>query len=146
MRATVIASDLLVYVPAVLLFVRRFLRHRSGRTQVRPSRHMKGGRRSLMKPCQHVALLTLLLQPSLILIDSGHFQYNSVMLGFTLLSLDFLASSSDLIAAVFFVLSLGFKQMALYYAPAVGSYLFGKCLFLGLRDGYASPLYRALQC
>jgi alpha-1,3-glucosyltransferase len=99
-----------------------------------------------MKPCQHVALLTLLLQPSLILIDSGHFQYNSVMLGFTLLSLDFLASSSDLIAAVFFVLSLGFKQMALYYAPAVGSYLFGKCLFLGLRDGYASPLYRALQC
>ena len=34
MRATVLLSDLLVYVPAVLLFVRRLLRHRSGRTQV----------------------------------------------------------------------------------------------------------------
>lgn len=30
---------------------------------------------------QHVALLTLLLQPALLIIDSGHFQYNSVMLG-----------------------------------------------------------------
>ncbi|KAF8505356.1 glucosyltransferase [Hysterangium stoloniferum] len=116
MRSTVFASDLLVYFPAVFLFVRRFLQHRSGRTK-------------------HVALLTLLLQPALILIDSGHFQYNSVMLGFTLLCLDYLAISSDVIGSVFFVLSLGFKQMALYYAPAIGSYLFGKCIFLGPQDG-----------
>jgi alpha-1,3-glucosyltransferase len=34
MRFTVLASDLLVYFPAVYLFVRRFLRHRSGRTKV----------------------------------------------------------------------------------------------------------------
>jgi alpha-1,3-glucosyltransferase len=85
---------------------------------------------------QHVALLSLLLQPAIILVDSGHFQYNSVMLGFTLLSLDFLVVSSDLSAAVLFVFSLGFKQMALYYAPAIGSYLLGKCLFLGPQDGY----------
>jgi alpha-1,3-glucosyltransferase len=26
--------------------------------------------------------------------------------------------------------------MALYYAPAIGSYLIGKCLYLGPRDGY----------
>ena len=30
---------------------------------------------------QELALLTLLLQPTLLLIDFGHFQYNSVMLG-----------------------------------------------------------------
>ena len=82
----------------------------------------------------------MLLQPTLILIDSGHFQYNSVMLGLTLLSLDFLMVSSDLSAAVFFVLSLGFKQMALYYAPAIGSYLLGKCIFLGPNYGYTSLL------
>jgi alpha-1,3-glucosyltransferase len=29
--------------------------------------------------------------------------------------------------------------MALYYAPAVGSYLIGKCLYLGPRDGYVCP-------
>lgn len=30
---------------------------------------------------QHVALLAILFQPALLLIDFGHFQYNSVMLG-----------------------------------------------------------------
>ena len=30
---------------------------------------------------QELALLTLILQPALLLIDFGHFQYNSVMLG-----------------------------------------------------------------
>lgn len=30
---------------------------------------------------KNAALLTLLFQPALLLIDFGHFQYNSVMLG-----------------------------------------------------------------
>ena len=38
--------------------------------------------------------------------------------------------------AFFFVLSLGFKQMTLYYAPAIGSYLLAKCLYLGPIEGY----------
>lgn len=38
--------------------------------------------------------------------------------------------------AFFFVLSLGFKQMTLYYAPAIGSYLLAKCLYLGPFEGY----------
>jgi len=53
------------------------------------------------------------------------------MLGFTLLFLNFFATGQDLIGAIFFVLSLGFKQMTLYYAPAIGSYLLAKCLYLG---------------
>lgn len=87
-------------------------------------------------PFKHLALILLLLQPALILVDSGHFQYNSVMLGFTLLCLNYLSSSSDLTAALFFVLSLGFKQMSLYYAPAIGSYYLGKCILLGPIEGY----------
>jgi alpha-1,3-glucosyltransferase len=103
---------------------------------------------------KNAALLTLLFQPALLLIDFGHFQYNSVMLGlflawlgwedtddrigFTLLAVTSLTSGRDLLGAFFFTLSLGFKQMALYYAPAVGSYLLGKCLYLGLKDGYVS--------
>jgi alpha-1,3-glucosyltransferase len=100
-----------------------------------------------------MALLTLLLQPALLLVDFGHFQYNSVMLGescicfrvrrkiypcllgFTLLAMNFFAAGHDMFGAVFFVLSLGFKQMALYYAPAIGSYLLGKCIYLGLFQG-----------
>jgi alpha-1,3-glucosyltransferase len=100
---------------------------------------------------KNAALLTLLFHPALLLIDFGHFQYNSVMLGtsqwraeeedadekpgFTLLSATSFIEGRDLLGAFFFTLSLGFKQMALYYAPAIGSYLIGKCLYLGPRDG-----------
>jgi alpha-1,3-glucosyltransferase len=62
MRLSVVILDCLVYVPALLLFVWTWQPHRSKRTQ-------------------HRSLLTLIFQPSLLLIDFGHFQYNSVMLG-----------------------------------------------------------------
>ncbi|KAF9450577.1 glycosyltransferase family 57 protein [Macrolepiota fuliginosa MF-IS2] len=113
MRSTVVVWDMLIYVPALVMFVRTWQGNRSGRTQ-------------------ELALLTLLFQPALLLIDFGHFQYNSVMLGFTLLAMNFFATGQDLAGAVCFVLSLGFKQMALYYAPAIGSYLLAKCLYLGV--------------
>ncbi|THH19193.1 hypothetical protein EW146_g1921 [Bondarzewia mesenterica] len=61
--------------------------------------------------------------------------YNSVMLGFTLLAINCFIAGRDLLGAFFFVCSLGFKQMALYYAPAIGSYLIGKCLYLGPQNG-----------
>ncbi|KAI0729617.1 glycosyltransferase family 57 protein [Fomitopsis betulina] len=116
MRTTVLVFDTLVYLPALLLFVRSWHTDRSTRTQ-------------------ELALLMLLLQPTLLLIDFGHFQYNSVMLGLTLFSLNCFARGHDMLGAVSFVLSLGFKQMALYYAPAMGSYLLGKCLYLGSTQG-----------
>ncbi|EKM79278.1 hypothetical protein AGABI1DRAFT_74153 [Agaricus bisporus var. burnettii JB137-S8] len=113
MRSTVVAWDMLVYVPALLVFSRVWHGNRSGRTQ-------------------ELALLTLLFHPALLLIDFGHFQYNSVMLGFTVLAMNFFATGQDLAGAAFFTLSLGFKQMALYYAPGIGSYLLARCVFLGI--------------
>ncbi|KAI0304350.1 ALG6, ALG8 glycosyltransferase family-domain-containing protein [Multifurca ochricompacta] len=116
LRSTVILSDYAIYVPAALLFTRIWHSGRSRRTQ-------------------NAALLTLLFQPALLLIDFGHFQYNSVMLGFTLLAATSFITGNDVLGAFLFTLSLGFKQMALYYAPAIGSYLIGKCLYLGPRNG-----------
>ncbi|KAI0315804.1 glucosyltransferase [Amylostereum chailletii] len=116
MRSTVLVLDFLIYIPALWMFVRIWHAGRSKRTQ-------------------NLALLTLLFHPALLLIDFGHFQYNSVMLGFTLLAINFFVTGRDTLGAVMFVLSLGFKQMALYYAPAIGSYLIGKCLYLGPTDG-----------
>ncbi|KAL0961133.1 hypothetical protein HGRIS_006106 [Hohenbuehelia grisea] len=116
MRASVVVIDAMVYVPAIYLFVTTWQASRSKRTQ-------------------NLGLLTLLFQPALLLIDFGHFQYNSVMLGLTLFAVCAFATGRDLLGAFCFVLSLGFKQMALYYAPAVGSYLLGKCLFLGPNHG-----------
>ena len=60
--------------------------------------------------------------------------------GFTLSAVSFFAAGRDLCGAVCFVLSLSFKQMALYYAPAIGTYLIAKCLSLGVRDGSARML------
>ncbi|KAJ6585003.1 glucosyltransferase [Mycena capillaripes] len=116
MRSTVVLLDAVIYVPALVMFTRIWQATRSKRTQ-------------------NLALMTLLFQPALLLIDFGHFQYNSVMLGFALLAINFFAFEQDLAGAVCFVLSLGFKQMALYYAPAIGGYLLAKCLYLGFVDG-----------
>jgi len=123
LRFTVIVLDLLIYVPAVVFFCRRWWKSRSHRTQA-------------------IAVLMLLFQPSLILIDHGHFQYNSVMLGLTLWSINLFHMGYDVLGAIVFVLSMGFKQMALYYAPAIFGYLFGKCLYL--RDSRGTTLFAAL--
>jgi alpha-1,3-glucosyltransferase len=77
------------------------------------------------------AVITILLQPSLMLIDNGHFQYNSVLLGLSLFTLLALVNGQDVLACVAFTSALCFKQMGLYYAPAVGCYLIGKCLWMG---------------
>lgn len=112
MRATVIVSEYLIYVPAAVIFVRRFSRL-SGVSAWEAS----------------VALVAILMQPGNILIDHVHFQYNTVMLGLVLASTSSLLAGRLLWASVFFVLALGFKQMALYYAPAIFAYLVGVCFF-----------------
>lgn len=139
LRLSVLLLNLLVYTPAVSLFLARRLAGRSERAR-------------------HIALLTVLLQPALILVDDGHFQYNGVMLGLAAASfalllsqlpnlhadrttegapvalqrmlLDALSrqiSSAYVGAAVLFSLSLCFKQMALYFAPAVFAVMLGRC-------------------
>jgi alpha-1,3-glucosyltransferase len=56
--------------------------------------------------------------------------------GLTVAALAAFARGRDGAGAALFVLALGFKQMALYYAPAVGTYLLAKCLYLGPTKGY----------
>lgn len=112
MRATVIVSEYLIYVPAVVVFVRRFSRLNGVTTW-----------------SAAVALVAILMQPATILVDHVHFQYNTVMLGFVVASMSSMLAGRNLWAAVFFVAALGFKQMALYYAFSVFAYLLGSCVF-----------------
>lgn len=55
-------------------------------------------------------------------------RYNTVMFGLTLAALDCFLADRLLWGSCFFVLSLGFKQMSLYYAPAIFAYLLGLCV------------------
>ncbi|KAJ5624311.1 CAZyme family GT57 [Penicillium lagena] len=116
MRATVVISEYLVYIPAVVNFLRRYTR-------------MQG----VHAWSASIALVAILLQPATILIDHGHFQYNTVMLGLVVASLDAILAGRMLWACIFFVGALGFKQMALYYAPVMFAYLLGVCVFPRIR-------------
>lgn len=112
MRGTVVVSEYLIYIPAVVVFVRRFSR-------------LSG----IASWSASIALVAILMQPATILIDHVHFQYNTVMLGFVVASMSSMLAGRNLWAAVFFVAALGFKQMALYYAFSVFAYLLGSCAF-----------------
>jgi alpha-1,3-glucosyltransferase len=112
MRATVIVSEFFTYVPAAIVFVRRFSRLNGVDTWN-----------------ASLALVAILMQPATILIDHIHFQYNTVMLGLVLASMSSMLAERYKWAAVFFVAALGFKQMALYFAFAVFVYLLGSSFF-----------------
>lgn len=112
MRFTVLLSELLCYIPGVIYFTK-----------------WVGRRRNQSPIGQYIAAAAILFQPSLMLIDHGHFQYNCVMLGFTLYSINNLLDEFYAMAAVCFVLSICFKQMALYYAPIFFAILLSKSLF-----------------
>ncbi|GAA5986966.1 hypothetical protein JCM5350_000925 [Sporobolomyces pararoseus] len=131
MRWTVVGGDAIFWISAVGWYCWwNFGRESISRTRKEGG---KGSEKALRRTL--VAALTILFQPALILIDNGHFQYNSIMLALTLWSINAFQSGHDLIGSVLFVASLGFKQMALYYAPGVFAYLLGKCLWLGGREG-----------
>ncbi|KAJ2711295.1 Glucosyltransferase-like protein, partial [Coemansia spiralis] len=108
MRATVVALEAAVFVPAVVLLFRS--------PQLR-----------LSWVARQAATFCMLLQPGLVLIDHGHFQYNAVMLGFVVWSVCFALRGRPVLAAVAFCCALMFKQMALYFAPAVFFFLLAQC-------------------
>jgi alpha-1,3-glucosyltransferase len=112
MRATVLVSEFLIYIPAVVIFNRR-LANLMGVSIWESS----------------VALAAILMQPATLLIDHGHFQYNTVMLGFVVSSISSMLAGRLLWSCVFFVGALAFKQMALYFAPAIFAYLLGICIY-----------------
>ncbi|RAK78559.1 dolichyl-P-Glc:Man(9)GlcNAc(2)-PP-dolichol alpha-1,3-glucosyltransferase ALG6 [Aspergillus fijiensis CBS 313.89] len=116
MRGTVVASEYLVFIPAVVNFLRRYTRMQN-----------------VPVWSASIALVAILLQPATILIDHGHFQYNTVMLGLVVASLDAILAGRMLWACIFFVGALGFKQMALYYAPVLFAFLLGVCIFPKIR-------------
>eukprot|EP01117_Protostelium_nocturnum_P009713 TRINITY_DN3471_c0_g1_i1.p1 TRINITY_DN3471_c0_g1~~TRINITY_DN3471_c0_g1_i1.p1 ORF type:complete len:489 (-),score=104.06 TRINITY_DN3471_c0_g1_i1:208-1674(-) len=111
MRSTVLISEMIIYLPSILLFIYLFYASK------------KEDESRIYK-----LLFVILLQPSLILIDHGHFQYNSVSLGLTVWAICFLLLDWDLLGSIFFCLALNFKQMSLYHSLPFFFFLLGKSL------------------
>ncbi|XP_075688868.1 dolichyl pyrophosphate Man9GlcNAc2 alpha-1,3-glucosyltransferase [Rhinoderma darwinii] len=112
MRATVLVADLIVYIPAVLFYCSR-LQEPSAKRKV-------------------LSLFCILLYPGLILIDYGHFQYNSVSLGFALWGIIALSHGREVLGSLAFCLALNYKQMELYHSLPFFCYLLGKCIKKGM--------------
>ncbi|KAK8928635.1 putative dolichyl pyrophosphate Man9GlcNAc2 alpha-1,3-glucosyltransferase [Platanthera zijinensis] len=113
MRWTVLLSDFLFFFPAAIVFVVVYCRRFGG---------------SWGEGSAPWLLAMILLNPCMILIDHGHFQYNCISLGLTLGAIAAILSGHELIAAFLFSLAINHKQMSIYYAPAFFSHLLGKCL------------------
>ncbi|CAF2481733.1 unnamed protein product [Rotaria sp. Silwood2] len=112
MRYTVFIADLLIYYPAVFYIYRSDLLNKNIATR------------------KFTVLLTNLFYPLLFLIDHGHFQFNSISLGLALIAF-IMATQKNLIlfSAIFFTLSLNYKQMELYHAIPIFVYLLSAYCF-----------------
>ncbi|KAJ3331275.1 Glucosyltransferase-like protein [Blyttiomyces sp. JEL0837] len=113
MRYTALFTDLIIYSSAVIFFVKKYIPQKDWVSK-------------------NTLALLILLQPALIIIDHGHFQYNSAMLGFALWAVVCMMNERFVLGGIFFCLSLNFKQMALYYALPFFFYLLGKCFKHGI--------------
>ncbi|KAK6204618.1 glucosyltransferase required for N-linked glycosylation pathway [Scheffersomyces amazonensis] len=102
MRFTSIVSELIFYIPAVLSIA-----------------NSMGKKFNLSRMDQIIISLIIINQPHLILIDHGHFQFNSVMLGLFLYSLIELIKKNYMMASVWFIACINFKQMGLYYSTFI---------------------------
>ena len=89
-----------------------------------------------------LTLVLVLINPTIVLIDHGHFQYNCISLGLTQLAVYFLLNTSAnqrnqssiklkwlICASALFCMALNYKQMELYHALPFFFYLLGLSLF-----------------
>lgn len=122
MRATVWVLDLLIYFPAAFCILKVLWRSK---------RKKPNARQFFDEYSLSAAYLLALFQPAIVLIDHGHFQYNTVALGLALWSFYFMTHPNFYLhciwASMLFCFALNFKQMTLYYAPAIFAYLLGRC-------------------
>lgn len=116
MRLSVIICDTLILIPAVIWMYRAILYQKTNTLSLFSS------------TSNYIMILSILLNPSLILIDHGHFQYNGVCIGLALAGATAIINNYDLLGSIFFCLSLNFKQMSLYYALIFFCVLLRKCL------------------
>ncbi|KAK6459944.1 glucosyltransferase required for N-linked glycosylation pathway [Scheffersomyces coipomensis] len=102
MRFTSLASELIFYIPAVLSIA-----------------NLMGKKFNLSRMDQIIISLIIINQAHLVLIDHGHFQFNSVMLGLFIYSLIELIKKNYMTASIWFVACINFKQMGLYYSTFI---------------------------
>ena len=80
---------------------------------------------------RNLATFLVLFHPGLLIVDHIHFQYNGFLLGLLLISMTLATYGNDVLATVAFSLTLCFKHLFLYVAPAFGCYYLGVLYVVG---------------
>lgn len=75
-----------------------------------------------------LVLIAFLLKPDIVLIDHGHFQYNSLILGLILGAFYCLKTKNYYLCCLLFTIAIHAKQMAVYYALAFFAGLIGSVI------------------
>ncbi|XP_044740163.1 probable dolichyl pyrophosphate Man9GlcNAc2 alpha-1,3-glucosyltransferase [Chrysoperla carnea] len=113
MRYTVLIADLLIYIPALCIYF--FLNYTP---TSKPIQTDVKKRKSNRKSSQNIihSFLFAIFYPGIILIDHGHFQYNCVSLGLTIMAVNCITMKKYKMAGFLFTCALNYKQMELYHA------------------------------
>lgn len=108
MRFSVLVIDSLLLLPAIYLICREFS----------PARYRN--------PAIYLAAFAvLMMKPDQILIDHGHFQYNSLMLGLILMAFYCMLIGRRYLCCFLFTLAINAKLMSVYYSLAFFAALIG---------------------
>lgn len=130
MRLTSIISELIIYIPGILKLA-----------------NLLGKKYNINRMDQIIIALIIINQPHLVLIDHGHFQYNSVMLGFFVYSIIDLVKGNLILASIWFISCINFKQMGLYYSLFIFFYIlsqirsFLKLILIGFTVVFTQVVY-----
>lgn len=147
MRASVILCDSFVYIPTALMASVSMINKLQSSWNVRLMERAKtnDGRKKpdfkkQVEKGMFLIAVCLIAHPGLLLIDHGHFQYNGVCIGLTLMSMRYILSGEEVLGSIMFCLSLNFKQMALYYSPVFFFVLLQSCCATAVKHGRLAGL------
>ncbi|CAK9832819.1 Dolichyl pyrophosphate Man9GlcNAc2 alpha-1,3-glucosyltransferase [Anthophora retusa] len=121
MRLSVLCVDILVYIPSIIYFMLTNKTPENFKTKQAQNNIFNLKRK-------HINLVVALIYPGLILIDHGHFQYNSLSLGLFVSAVTFMLQDSFIAGSILFTAALNYKQMELYHALPIFFYILGNYL------------------
>jgi len=97
MRSIVVIGEFLVFAPALYFFLKTMFKDLSVKIRL-------------------ILWFGIMMLPPALFIDHGHYQFNQIMHGFVLFAIAFVMRDNFILATVFMVFAVNFKQTALYFA------------------------------
>jgi alpha-1,3-glucosyltransferase len=103
MRLTILISELLIFTPSILFYLISFYKEKT-------------------QNYRNIAFLSLIILPSITIIDYERFQYNTIVFGLAAYSAIFTIKGKHRVSAVFLAFAVCYKVLTLYYSLAFAVY------------------------